>query len=844
MPASGPVIPVESNCRNISFEYPTKRMLLQDDTVVSEYYRDRPVQMLSTNRSSRFSPPEVSEPILTPIIGPVPHIENIEGNIATDSDDKNNGDDNVEDHLEDHTGAGKQWFTKNITQVSSEDISYEKGFEEKIKRRQHRLRYKNPLSVSGSHHDEMKATTNSSSSSTHSTVNARRGEPVNFDKRNFTQSNSSSNKWEPITSKTSKNFPESSWKPSQHLEDHTATGWSRRHKNLQGVILPYALKRPSGIKFIRLADFLPAAFAANRLSERKLRQLLPEELFRPGDAIVDQHRRYRDFLPTQLSRNYHNPDELWTKPSNLRTHKLYDRHQSYSTVPTAAQRAQDTAGLMPHGWSNLITSQSQSHARPAAVSTQLARPDLMLALENGLVNYQHDSINSQLPSAEMLEQQQQYQTSNELVTDAGQPFSPPQLLPAAQQQANADVHSGMNVDSSNAATAEQLLETAMKQLGSVQSLIDSNLAHSLEGAIKGLADLESKNNRSPIQPPLGQQRAAPSVAADQEPHHHHYQQEQQQQAASVHMNQKQIFDLMNLIAANQHQPAVTRGGSQQSVPQVGATMSPQNQPLGLSSVSSGLANPYSMPQQSYRPATGQHLSSPMTGFAPISQQQNQIHQQQPLQPNGYRHGEEQVQESPAEWYGPPPLPSGGRRMKNKSKRARGSPRRPQVKLQKRPRSSLAGQAMHEVDSPHDHQPSATFHKYKYPWYRPDDEDEEEGETELNIRFFNNFSRMGPLGGIARAGGAATVIMSLVFLIVSNFSLAATVIAHGIAGILRNLGQAAPDKVNKPSSREGKQIGGSSEIAAAHQRPEQRAIATTKQPTKLDDRIRVLGEKWR
>lgn len=197
------------------------------------------------------------------------------------------------------------------------------------------------------------------------------------------------------------------------------------------------------------------------------------------------------------------------------------------------------------------------------------------------------------------------------------------------------------------------------------------------------------------------------------------------------------------------------------------------------------------------------------------------------------------------------LPEGfGPKRRKKSKRPKGSPRSPQIKMQKRPRGN-SRQQMHETDSQQDLQPSATFHKYKYPWYRPDDEDEEEGETELNIRFFNNFSRMGPLGGLARVGGTATVIMSLVFLIVSNFSLAATVIAHGIAGIMRNLGQ-GPERTKVTSGREARHLYSTDGTNTTTTTTTTTTI-TTNPPAplrakreahgKLDDRIRAFSEKW-
>lgn len=141
-----------------------------------------------------------------------------------------------------------------------------------------------------------------------------------------------------------------------------------------------------------------------------------------------------------------------------------------------------------------------------------------------------------------------------------------------------------------------------------------------------------------------------------------------------------------------------------------------------------------------------------------------------------------------------------KRNKNGANGAGGSSKQPQIRVAKRPRTGTGNPGFYDVNSQNDLEPSATFHKWKYPWlygpnagaFRPGDEDEEEeGETEVNIRFFNNFSRMGPFGQLTRAGGTATLVVSLAFLIISNISLAATVIAHGISSFLRN--HSAPDR---------------------------------------------------
>lgn len=143
-----------------------------------------------------------------------------------------------------------------------------------------------------------------------------------------------------------------------------------------------------------------------------------------------------------------------------------------------------------------------------------------------------------------------------------------------------------------------------------------------------------------------------------------------------------------------------------------------------------------------------------------------------------------------------------RRSKKKRKKSDKSDgvKSPTVRIAKRPRAGPQ-QQFYEHNSPTDLQPSATFHRWKYPWlYRPydDDEDEEEGETEINLRFFNNFSRMGPFQGIARSAAPVTFIISLVFLILSNVSLAATVIVHGISTFLRSLSSQQQQVGSSPS----------------------------------------------
>lgn len=218
-----------------------------------------------------------------------------------------------------------------------------------------------------------------------------------------------------------------------------------------------------------------------------------------------------------------------------------------------------------------------------------------------------------------------------------------------------------------------------------------------------------------------------------------------------------------------------------------------------------------------------------------------------------------------------------KRKKNKKRKngSGGSPRGPQIRVQKRPKSGGMNPAFYDFDTQNDLHPSATFNKWKYPWlYRPPyvgngndpfDDDEEEGETEVNIRFFNNFSRMGPFGGLSRVGGTATLVVSLAFLIISNVSLAATVIAHGLSSLLRNLSQ-NPER-NRLTSRKRETTpspqarhrsmpanllladltaediqASANETFLAHS--DDANTTTTMKPTVLDERIRLFGNIWK
>ena len=219
-------------------------------------------------------------------------------------------------------------------------------------------------------------------------------------------------------------------------------------------------------------------------------------------------------------------------------------------------------------------------------------------------------------------------------------------------------------------------------------------------------------------------------------------------------------------------------------------------------------------------STGTHSTIPQPLSQVLQHQSHSVANYDPLQSGASRYSEQTSFDpllfhypngNPQQGYNPSSGPRGTRRNKKRPK-ASASQKSPVVKVQKRPRVSHNGQTFY--DTPNELQPSATFHKWKYPWlYRPpwdEDDDEEEGETEINLRFFNNFSRMGPLGGVARMAAPATLIVSLAFLILSNVSLAATVIVHGVSSVLRSLSQnqssfSSPVKAQQSTSRLAKII---------------------------------------
>lgn len=186
---------------------------------------------------------------------------------------------------------------------------------------------------------------------------------------------------------------------------------------------------------------------------------------------------------------------------------------------------------------------------------------------------------------------------------------------------------------------------------------------------------------------------------------------------------------------------------------------------------------------------------------------------------------------------------------------------------------------HEIHSSQDLMPLDTFRKFRRPLAaNQDDEEEEDGETELNLRFFNNFSRMGPFSGLQKSGGVLALVISLAFLILSNVSLATTLIAHGIYNYLRQSNDEPSLDSNRrlfrpwtkflPAKRPSqvhKNSHGSNTVAAAtkieptmqYQPSSSSPITTTSAPppptttvttlapnkTLLDQKIESYGDNW-
>lgn len=183
------------------------------------------------------------------------------------------------------------------------------------------------------------------------------------------------------------------------------------------------------------------------------------------------------------------------------------------------------------------------------------------------------------------------------------------------------------------------------------------------------------------------------------------------------------------------------------------------------------------------------------------------------------------------------------------------PRRPEVKVRKRPRVSIGNRPYRYEVAPSsqgskDLQPSETFHKWKYakyPWLRPDyEDDEEEGETEINLRFFNNFSRAGPFAGVARVAAPTALVASLAFLILSNISLAATIIVHVISTFLRAFGNT--NSTSGTSKFYQRRFGHALDLLAPIDNlTKLKANGTVSQTsrsidTSLEDKIRTFGSK--
>lgn len=250
---------------------------------------------------------------------------------------------------------------------------------------------------------------------------------------------------------------------------------------------------------------------------------------------------------------------------------------------------------------------------------------------------------------------------------------------------------------------------------------------------------------------------------------------QQQQQSQSSQTPSQQLQQPTTAPPNSNWPPQLMNQSPKSSPQTSSSnlIETQARPIGMSQLAppSSHTSPHQMPPPPSPPISA---SSTTSSIDPAALYYDTDHTNSHLDPTAVYA------------YGAPPR----KRPKKKGKRPNkydGS-KGPIVRVQKRPRVSHNGQQFYDMNSPNDMQPSATLHKWKYPWLYNDDDDEEEGETEINLRFFNNFSRMGPLGGLARSVAPATFIVSLAFLILSNISLAATVIVHGISSFLRNFSQ--------------------------------------------------------
>lgn len=393
--------------------------------------------------------------------------------------------------------------------------------------------------------------------------------------------------------------------------------------------------------------------------------------------------------------------------------------------------------------------------KPAAKSDQIRSPDIGED-GNSIVSYSlmpGDGVHLDDPAIllhhqkQLIQQQlyqQQQQQQDEQIQAQGEPSNIPpgltqdQLISLMQQSGANNLKTLVQQPSYDQATQES---------NNVQP-VDSAVASLFETILKGAISLPNQ-----IQKPNSAQQALAQQPQSQSQQQQSHAQSPQPPTKIVENEQNPPQGLMNAIrnVSTIVDPASTR---QQKPPSSNYFLQAQQQPQTTAMVSS--LHHYPPPQTTT--TMGDQASATV------------LYPQDSLM-------------DPAVMYSTDPRP---RRPKKKRKKEKSDgSKNPVIRVQKRPR-----QQFYEHNSPNDLQSSATLHKWKYPWlYRPpydDDDDEEEGETEINLRFFNNFSRMGPLGGIARSAAPATFIISLAFLILSNISLAATVIVHGVSSFLRNL----------------------------------------------------------
>lgn len=377
-----------------------------------------------------------------------------------------------------------------------------------------------------------------------------------------------------------------------------------------------------------------------------------------------------------------------------------------------------------------------------------------------------ESINSQLPAASGFNAQSALE-----IGDQGPSTMSYSLLPSTDSQSDADsAITGLDQDqfikvlqqSAALGAPPSIQEVAQDSVGSSDAALASLFETMLKSAIN------STNSHKP------------SDSVQSSPSNNLNQQSAQQQQQQAQTQQNQIQSSSNFLTASQSPITSSKFNMHNNQ---------QQQQMGYPGQLTG----------SYNHQAGLIPPPPLMGDDPMQQHQhNQLHG--PGTPDSL-----QLADNNLQMYDQM-QPTQRKRKKSKKRNKHGvngpsgHSKQPQIRVAKRPRAGTGNPGFYDVNSQNDLEPSATFHKWKYPWlygpnagaFRPGDEDEEEeGETEVNIRFFNNFSRMGPFGQLTRAGGTATLVVSLAFLIISNISLAATVIAHGISSFLRNHG--SPDR---------------------------------------------------